>query len=60
MGGFPRGQAGGGLVNIGNVGNVAVVNQINVQVGLNLALFSPGAQQTLIQVAGNGAAAAQR
>jgi hypothetical protein len=34
--------------------NIVVAPQINVQVGLNLAVLSPGAQQTLGQVAGNG------
>jgi hypothetical protein len=48
------------MVNIGNVGNVTVINKINVQIGLNLALFSPGAQQTLVQAAGNNAGVLQR
>jgi hypothetical protein len=39
--------------------NIVVAPQINVQVGLNLAVLSPGAQQTLGQVAGNNLAAAQ-
>jgi hypothetical protein len=39
--------------------NIVVAPQINVQVGLNLAVLSPGAQQTLGQVAGNNLAAGQ-
>ena len=39
--------------------NVAVVNQINTNVGLNLAVLSPGAAQTLVQGGINGAALAQ-
>ena len=34
--------------------NIVVAPQINTQIGLNLALFSPGAVQTLVQQAGNG------
>lgn len=34
--------------------NIVVAPQINVQVGLNLAVLSPGTQQTLLQFAGNG------
>jgi hypothetical protein len=33
--------------------NIVVAPQINVQTGLNLAVLSPGAQQTLAQVGGN-------
>ena len=40
--------------------NIVVAPQINTQVGLNLALFSPGAVQTLGQVAGNGLVVTQR
>jgi hypothetical protein len=40
--------------------NIAVVNQITTNVGLNLALFSPGAVQTLVQQGANSAAVAQR
>ena len=36
--------------------NIVVAPQINVQVGLNLAVLSPGAQQTLLQFGGNGLA----
>ena len=39
--------------------NIVVAPQINVQVGLNLAVLSPGAQQTLGQVAGNSLGASQ-
>jgi hypothetical protein len=39
--------------------NVAVVNQINTTVGLNLAILSPGAVQTLVQQGANGAAVGQ-
>jgi hypothetical protein len=39
--------------------NIVVAPQINVQVGLNLAVLSPGAQQTLGQVAGNTLGATQ-
>ena len=39
--------------------NIVVAPQINVQVGLNLAVLSPGAQQTLGQVAGTGLGAVQ-
>jgi hypothetical protein len=39
--------------------NIVVAPQINVQVGLNLAVLSPGAQQTLAQVGGNSLSAAQ-
>ena len=40
--GSGRGHHGGG-------GNVTIINQYTVQVGLNLALYSPGAVQTLVQ-----------
>jgi hypothetical protein len=40
--------------------NITVVNQINTSVGLNLAILSPGAVQTLVQAQGNAAALAQR
>jgi hypothetical protein len=33
--------------------NIAVMPQIVTQVGLNLAVLSPGATQTLAQVGGN-------
>jgi len=33
----------------GSLVNIVVAPQINTQVGLNLALFSPGAQQSLAQ-----------
>jgi hypothetical protein len=33
--------------------NIVVAPQINVQVGLNLAVLSPGAQQTLGQIGNN-------
>ena len=36
--------------------NIVIAPQINVQVGLNLAVLSPGAQQTLLRFAGNGLA----
>jgi hypothetical protein len=39
--------------------NIVVAPQINVQVGLNLAVLSPGAQQTLAQLGGNSLSAAQ-
>ncbi len=39
--------------------NIVVAPQINVNVGLNLAVLSPGAQQTLAQVGGNTLTAAQ-
>ena len=39
--------------------NIVVAPQINVQVGLNLAVLSPGAQQTLAQVGNNNLAAGQ-
>jgi hypothetical protein len=39
--------------------NIVVAPQINVQVGLNLAVLSPGAQQTLAQVGGNNLVASQ-
>jgi hypothetical protein len=39
--------------------NLVVAPQINVQVGLNLAVLSPGAQQTLAQVGGNTLSATQ-
>ncbi len=38
--------------------NIAVVNQINTQVGLNLAIGAVG-PQTLVQQAGNSATIAQ-
>ncbi len=38
---------------------IVIAPQINVQVGLNLAILSPGAQQTLAQVGGNTLTAAQ-
>jgi hypothetical protein len=47
------------MIVLGNLVNVAVVNQINTQIGLNLAILSPGAVQTLVQIGGNGAAANQ-
>jgi hypothetical protein len=47
------------MIVLGNLVNVAVVNQINTQVGLNLAILSPGATQVLVQQAGNGAAVNQ-
>jgi hypothetical protein len=34
--------------------NIVVAPQVNVQVGLNLAVLSPGAQQTLGQIGNNG------
>ena len=40
--------------------NIVVAPQINTQVGLNLALFSPGAVQTLVQQAGNSAVITHR
>ncbi len=40
----------------GSLVNVNVVNQINTQIGLNLAVLSPGATQSLGQV-GNANAA---
>ena len=40
--------------------NILVAPQINTQIGLNLALFSPGAIQTLVQSAGNQAIVRQR
>ena len=33
--------------------NIVVAPQINTAVGLNLALFSPGATQTLVQLQSN-------
>ena len=39
--------------------NITVAPQINVQVGLNLAVLSPGAQQTLAQLGGNTGSFAQ-
>ncbi len=39
--------------------NVVVAPQINTQIGLNLALFSPGAVQVLGQQAGNSLAVTQ-
>ncbi|MGD9893827.1 MAG: hypothetical protein AB7R89_14765 [Dehalococcoidia bacterium] len=39
--------------------NIVVAPQINIQTGLNLAVLSPGAQQTLGQVAGNNLGANQ-
>ena len=39
--------------------NIAIVPQINVQAGFNLAVFSPGAVQTLVQLQGNSAAVTQ-
>ena len=39
--------------------NIVVAPQINVNVGLNLAVLSPGAQQTLAQVGSNTLTAAQ-
>ncbi len=47
------------MIVLGNLVNVAVVNQINTQIGLNLAILSPGAVQNLVQIGGNGAAANQ-
>jgi hypothetical protein len=40
--------------------NITVVTQINTNVGLNLAILSPGAVQTLVQQGANSAALAQR
>jgi hypothetical protein len=39
--------------------NLVVAPQINVQVGLNLAVLSPGAQQTLAQLGDNTGTVAQ-
>ena len=39
--------------------NIVVAPQINVNVGLNLAVLSPGAQQTLAQLGGNTLSAGQ-
>ena len=39
--------------------NIVVAPQINVQIGLNLAVLSPGAQQTLAQLGGNTLSAGQ-
>jgi hypothetical protein len=39
--------------------NIAVVTQIDTNVGLNLAVLSPGAVQTLVQAGANSAALAQ-
>ena len=39
--------------------NIVVAPQITTQIGLNLALFSPGAVQTLGQMAGNSLAVGQ-
>ena len=39
--------------------NIVVAPQINVTVGLNLAVLSPGAQQTLAQLGGNSGTVAQ-
>jgi hypothetical protein len=47
-------------MNIAPTINIVVAPQINVQLGLNLAILSPGAQQTLFQAAGNGLAVGQR
>ena len=40
--------------------NVASLSQVNTQTGLNLAIGSPLAVQTLAQVAGNAAVITQR
>jgi hypothetical protein len=40
--------------------NIIVAPQINVQVGLNLAVLSPGASQTLVQLGSNGLLAGLR
>jgi hypothetical protein len=39
--------------------NITVITQVNTNVGINLALFSPGAVQTLVQQGSNAALAAQ-
>jgi hypothetical protein len=39
--------------------NIAIIPQINVQAGLNLAVLSPGAVQTLVQLQGNNAVVTQ-
>jgi hypothetical protein len=48
----------GGL-GLGGGVNIVVAPQINLQLGLNLAVLSPGAVQTLAQVGGNNLAVAQ-
>lgn len=47
-------------INIAPTVNVVVAPQLNVQIGLNLAVLSPGAQQAIGQLAGNGLSVGQR
>jgi hypothetical protein len=47
------------MLNLGSVFNTAILSQYNRQDALNLAVGSPYATQTAVQVAGNSAQIAQ-